>query len=200
MANLQERDRHVIGIIIIVVIVMTLFAAAYLIISSIVSNPFGYPWTIAEINKLFPIPIPQDAIDVEYSGHRGLGAFLNLEFKASSQSVDLFAVSICDSGLYKAYDPFNSINVAEPYTYAHRLQAGLFSYYSYSLNTPETIWGNRCGAQYQIRVDKSNLAAYQVRVQVFFSCNAVCYPIPTKVPSPPNYPGTFMHIAGLGHN
>ena len=180
--------------------VLAVCAAVAYGVYQIISNPFrGDAWTLDEINGLFKVPVPQDATDLQYSGYTGLGAHLDLTFNAPPVAAEKFAQAICDGGLYAGYDPFHARNIAEPFTYTHPIEAGLFAYYSYSPDTPESVLGNRCGSQSQIRVDEADPSVYAVKAQVFFSCNAVCSPIRAKAIRPTdNFPFEILGLEQVG--
>lgn len=158
----------------------------------------GESWSIETIGSELGMSLPKDATDVLFEGHRGRGGFLELSFTSPRQSMTAFVDPICNGRLYESYDPFDAIDFGEPFTFAHRIEVGQYAYYSYSLNTPDTISGNRCqapsGKSYQIRLDTSDTISYQLRLHVFFSCE-ICHVFYPKIVIPiPDFP---VYLMGL---
>ncbi len=150
-------------------------------------SPNGNLWDTASIERELGTRLPTDAKDVHFDGFQGRGGGLDLSFKISATGGKDFIRQFCDNVFYQGYDPFNAVNLSEPFTFAHLINVGQFPYYSYSPNTATTIMGNRCqfpkGAQYQIRVDTSSQSAYAIQIHVFFSCE-ICHNVSSETVKP----------------
>lgn len=158
-------------------------------------------WNTELIENVLGTPLPADAHDVEFGGRTGRGAYLDLTFKASHKSVDAFVSKFCEGPLYQGYDPFNaidtSIDTKEPPQGAYIIKMNDFydmSYYSYSLNTSDDLFGIRClsvfgftsgngQSQMQILVDKTSPDVALVKIEALFTCYKCNIPQPTSVPS-----------------
>gem|GEM_PF-5268103 len=138
-------------------------------------------WDLASIERTVGAAIPDDAIDIHYDGHTERGAYLDLTFKASPDSISTFIQDVCGSILHQQFNPFNSIDVSEnaPYqlavvVYLPALANSQLRYLSYSPNAPTTFWGNRCSiagsTSYNLLVDKTNPNLYDLRL--FYSVNS----------------------------
>jgi hypothetical protein len=164
----------------------------------VANSTYQLNWTIDEINGLLGVSVPQDAINVSYTGQNGIGAYLNLEFEAPAPSVNSFLKAICSGVVFRPYDPFSATDIGEPFTYVHPILIGEYPYYSYSPGTPATIIGNRCGntggGWLQFRVDTSNAQLYDIRLEVRFSCD-VCRYVPIKGIRP--FSGSPIQVLGL---
>jgi hypothetical protein len=150
---------------------ISLFLLAAVGLSKLLSEP---TWSLPEIDQALTVPIPNNASNLSYKGHPGRAAYLTLSFDAPPDSVKQFTNQFCDGILYASYDPFNAVNISEPYTFAHFIQLHDSTYYSYSPGTANTISGNRCllttSAQLQLRVTQKTAALQTVDLELLFAC------------------------------
>ncbi len=164
-----------------------------------ISNMFSVPqWTTQDINRALSATIPTDATNIAIQGHRARGGFLELEFDAPPQSMRNFAGQLCNGVLYQGYDPFNAIDIAEPFTYTHPIHLDIYSYFSYSPDTPESVLGNRCmtsaNSQLQIRINPTKPDLSHTKIDLRFSCEA-CHSTTLNIISiTPEFP---LRILGL---
>ena len=132
-------------------------------------------WNIASINEFLGVSIPSVATYVEYTGHKERGGRLNLSFEADSEEATEFVSMLCMNILYQGYDPFNAIDISEPIDNAHLIEIGNVSYYSYSINTPQSTYGTRCFSyeigQIQAVLDKSDVDKSFIKLEVLFNCS-----------------------------
>ncbi len=139
-------------------------------------------WNIERIQEHLGVNIPSDAQDIEIEGKLGYGTYLNLTFSAPSGQTTRFANQFCGGILHQSYDPFNAIDVGFDYSYTHEIEMNRFQYSSYSPNTPDTWFGNRCWSQetgiHQILVDKTDPTLYRIRFQLTTACNLLSPPLP----------------------
>ncbi|MBN8594462.1 MAG: hypothetical protein J0M33_22080 [Anaerolineae bacterium] len=195
---LETHSRFVLTLavtgVIIAVILTSIQRAGY-----ILRNWNGREWNVTSIEQVLGVQFPSDAQDLHFEGHQGRGGYLELTFSASSSGMNTFMGNLCDNVFFSGYDPFNTIDRGEPFTFAHRISVEQFPYYSYSLNTPNTIAGNRCqtdrpGHRLQVRVDRSNASAYVARIHLFFTCQ-VCEPVyPPTVQPFPEFPAMLLGL------
>jgi hypothetical protein len=127
-------------------------------------------WTPAMIERSLGVAIPEHALNVHYEGANRNGeygiTYLDLTFKASPNVMAAFTEHLCGGILYEQYDPFHSIDDRDPIHAQHIIEVFLpdpmypYSYYSYSLGTPDTVVGNRCIGnnlfELQLYVDRSD--------------------------------------------
>lgn len=142
-------------------------------LGNLFTNWNGYLWNKASIEKFLETPIPADANYVEFDGHRGRGGGLNLTFEASDESVEAFVSKFCGNTLYQGYDPFNAIDTEEHRIGAYRIKMDQVSYYSYSPDTPDNLFGIRCYSdkgQIQILVNKTFGDIGHLKMEVLFTC------------------------------
>lgn len=158
----------------------------------------GNSWDLTSIEHAIGVSLPKDAQNVHYDGHQGRNGFLDLSFEASHNNVNDFTDKLCDGIFYEGYDPFNALDLGEPFTFAHLINVGQFPYYSYSLNFPRTTSGNRCqfstGSVYQIRIDSADANTHKVRIHVFFSCEICLNISPSSVTPMTEFP---VQLLGL---
>jgi hypothetical protein len=137
-------------------------------------NLAGMSWDATAIEQELGISIPENIQNIAYEGHQGRGGFLDLSLTASLVDINQLISQPCDNNYYEGYDPFNAIDVGEPFSYTHQIEIGLYPYYSYSPDTPEIVLGNRCqlttGAVYQVRVDTADPNSTVLRLYLSFSC------------------------------
>ena len=138
------------------------------------ANPFSdRGWTLERIQTALHQPLPDDAVDVHYDGTWDNVTVLNLTFKASSESMEDFTNTICGESLHQSYDPFYAVNVSTPTQYNYEVRvtwpdpAASRIYYSYSPNTPDTVWGANCPIlkKLMIRVDRSDPLLHALTLQ-----------------------------------
>ena len=132
-------------------------------------------WSLETINERLALPIPKVVLDLSIEGRLGRGGFLELRFTSSSSDADHFISQFCDDTVFQGYDPFKGIDVVKPLSHAVPIKLDIYRYYSYSINTPATIWGNRCLSQprrdqVQIMIDRSNHQKYTVKLELYFTC------------------------------
>ena len=141
-------------------------------IRDFVSNSGGYQWTINSIVDYLGTSLPTDAVEIAYDGNTGRMGWLNLSFESSSQSMGEFLSKFCDGILHQNYDPFQAIDIDEPIDGAYLITMRDASYYSYSPDVVDTIFGIRCLGkdQTQIVVDKSTPETYSIRMEFVFNC------------------------------
>jgi hypothetical protein len=187
--NLSQVSKLIITILVVVVVGMLLILlqnSQFVPISTNLS-PNGNLWDIASVERELGTRLPTDARDVHFDGFQGRGGGLDLYFKISTTGGKDFIKQFCGNVFYQGYDPFNAVNLSEPFTFAHLINVGQFPYYSYSPNTATTIMGNRCqspkGAQYQIRVDTSDQSDYAIHIHIFFSCE-ICHNLSSEAVRP----------------
>jgi hypothetical protein len=133
----------------------------------------GNEWNIDSIEDYLEVSIPADAEFVEFEGRRGRGGALYLAFEASDDSVDAFASGFCGDSLFQGYDPFNAVDTSEQRSDAYMIRMGEERYYSYSPDTPDTLFGTRCfgsKGQIQILVDRTSSEITRLKMEVQFSC------------------------------
>jgi hypothetical protein len=130
-----------------------------------------------EIETALTVPIPEDATQFTHRGTPRSG-FLEVNFKAPSESAETFLGNFCEGVFHQAYNPFESINIAEPFTYTYPIFSGKYgngdTYYSFSPDTSDEMFGNKClmasNTSYMVLVDKSNPQLYVIRIEVGWSC------------------------------
>jgi hypothetical protein len=159
----------VLGIILIpiIIIIITIILFFLALKGTFNSDP---KFNLAEIQDVIGAQLPADASDIVYDGERGNAAYVTLSFKASPQGALEFASHVCDGVLHQGYDPYDALNTSAPQPYQLYLikYANFdFTYYSYSPDAAQTIWGNRCwppaDGLHQISVDGSNPERYTVQ-------------------------------------
>jgi hypothetical protein len=147
-------------------------------------------WNKESAENFLRTPLPTDVHDVKFGGRTGRGGQLDLSFEASYESVDTFVSQFCKGLLYQGYDPFNAIDTEKQHEGAYLITMEQYyptSYYSYSPNTSDKLFGIRCvallgfgqgngPAQIQILVDKTSHDAALVKIEALFTvcgkCNA----------------------------
>jgi hypothetical protein len=160
-------------------------------------------WNIDEVNAGLQIPVPTSASNIMTEGHDGRGGYLRLTFDSPADEANAFAAQFCAGVLYQGYDPFNAINVGEPFTYTYYIQIDNQGYYSYSPNTSAEVLGNRCAlptGQIQIKLDTTGDASYQVTLDRRFSiCDNACFSIPLQPITPfSDSPIEFLALSQSG--
>jgi hypothetical protein len=150
--------------------------------------------------------IPWDATDIEFDGKYGYNPYLKLSFRASSTWLSNFTRHVCDGILHRGYDPYHAVNVAHEVEgqriYLIKHDARYFTYYSYSPDTPDTTWGNRCQPSNtgprQIRVAQISEDIYEIRFDAGHhlwgeDCATIpCDPIDSYVRPIENFPLVVM--------
>lgn len=174
---LQTHTRFILTVAVTGVIITTILTRIAEL-GNILRNWDGREWDVPSIEQALGVQFPSDTQNLHFEGHRGRGGYLELTFSASSSGMNTFMGNLCDGIFFSGYDPFNAINRGEPFTFAHRISIDQFPYYSFSLNTPDSIAGNRCrtGPAHtllQMRVDRSDASLSVARIRLFFSCE-VC--------------------------
>ena len=113
--------------------------------------------------------IPDSAIDLEYNYHLGRLYYVQLSFKVPPDDMDAFVDAIWDELLFPGYDPFNAVHGEIIPGAVHLINGGGFTYYSYSPDMPDTVWG---GAHWRdfIRIDKTNPDFHELRYETFQGC------------------------------
>ena len=140
-------------------------------------------WTRKQIDSELPAPIPDDAANLTFIGTPRSGQLV-LSFQAPSESAAKFASYFCEGELISGYNPFEAINIGEPFTFAHPMlieAAWTHLYYSYSPDATNHQYGNQCMVEhsnqsYMILVDKTDPQSYVVSVEVDWSC-ALCFDV-----------------------
>ncbi len=146
-----------------------------IVIASSLNSLSPQSWSLKAINERLSLPVPQAASNLSIGGRLGRGGFLELSFTSLSSEADHFISQFCDDKVFQGYDPFKGIDVGKPLSYAIPIKLDVYKYYSYSLNTPATTWGNRCLSeprrdQVQIMIDRSNQQNYVVKLELYFTC------------------------------
>ncbi len=196
MSNKPKRQ-----IIISIVLMITLLFLGIAPIVTVVGKVFQKTeWSIEEINRGLQIPIPDTASDIVFEGHTDRGGFLRLTFNAPSNDAQTFARQFCEGILHSGYDPFTAVDFAEPFTYAVPIRIGYYSYFSYSPNVNNRVYGNRCffaasGGQLQLRLDLTQSNVGQVTLEKRFTCEDACKFIPLNITKP--LPNTPIEILGV---
>jgi hypothetical protein len=137
-------------------------------------------WTIEIFNRISEVPIPPNASHIQVSGSRGRGGNLSLTFDAPAADALHFAEQFCDPPFYRRFDPFNAIEVAEPFTNTLDVSASGYEHIYAVDQIPESTIGTKCidqhgsGGQVKVRIDTSNMQIYKVRVEKLYSCYDVC--------------------------
>jgi hypothetical protein len=134
--------------------------------------------SLAEIEAYLGKHIPNDAIDIVVTGKSGYKPYFSIRFKTLPQSMIQFTNNICDGVLHQSYNPFNAVDTVQmPPQRPYLIKLQSFTYFSYSLSTPDTIWGNRCWpfrkGLYQVLVDKGNPDLYALELEVPENCEKV---------------------------
>jgi hypothetical protein len=127
-------------------------------------------WSFSVYTTRIIGPIPESADVIEYRTGRVYGF---LEFEALPSDVDAFLERFCNGYGYSGYDPLAATNTLDPDENANTvlLQGSRQDYYfSYSQDTPDSIFGNRCfqtetGGLTQIKVDRSDSKRHRVWVE-----------------------------------
>lgn len=135
-------------------------------------------WDFEKIEAELPAPIPEDATNFGYTGTPRTGV-LKLWFTAPPQSMMDFLAYFCDGERHQGYDPFNAINIGEPFTFAYPItvanDANSDSYYSFSPHTPPHLYGNQClvasNTHYRVLLDVSDQQVYAAIIDVGYSCD-----------------------------
>ena len=165
-------------------------------------NLAGASWTEAAIEERLGVPLPENARDIRYEGHQGRGGFLDLSLTSSLKSINQFMRQLCGNTFYEGYDPFEAIDIGEPFTFAHRIEIGLYPYYSYSPGIPETVLGNRCqlfdGAVYAVRVDTTDPDSAALHLRLSFSCELCQYLQPAIVKPISDFPLQILGFRQVG--
>jgi hypothetical protein len=89
-----------------------------------------------------------------------------LAFTAPPTSVNQFIANICQGILYEGYNPFNASNSYTSRSNAVVMKAKGYAYFSASINTVKSVFGNRCSFWVwtgQIKINKSNPQRYAVQ-------------------------------------
>jgi hypothetical protein len=172
-----------------VVIVLSCTALVALIAYFVIRDLFysnNIP-NFSEVNSTWQIP--DSARDVNFENGTGGNRYLKLSFKVPQSDIGKFTNSICDGILHKGYNPYNAVNVTHSVPHARlylmKNDAHLFTYYSYSADTPDTVSGMRCqpwdSSPYQMRVTQLNDDLAEVRLDVgHFLSGENCVNIPCK--------------------
>src|SRR5579859_5232379 len=68
-------------------------------------------WTREKLNRLFNVPVPDDASALSVEGFTGRGGTnLNLSFSAPSDEAMNYASQFCGGVLHSGYNPFDAID------------------------------------------------------------------------------------------
>jgi hypothetical protein len=138
-------------------------------------------WNKESVEKTLRVSLPVDASHIEFDGRRGRGARLDFTFEASYESMDTFVSQFCEGTLYQGYDPFNAIDISfyakEKPVKAYVITMNDYypiSYYSYSPNTSDHLFGIRCLSpklgELEVLVDKTSPDVALVKMDAFFTC------------------------------
>ncbi len=142
-------------------------------------------WSVEYIEDYLSVNIPENARNIEINGKRGYGAYFDLTFETDPENSMRFSSQICSGNLHQSYNPFNAVDVGFSYSYTHKIVMDGFQYYSYSPDTPETLFGNRCWAPgigiHQILVDQTDSNLYRLRLQLTTTCDLLAPPLPCWV-------------------
>lgn len=128
----------------------------------------NYQWTTVRLENAFNADFPDD-VEFLVEGRPSLPV-VNVQFSASAEVVEQFTSTICFGVLRQRFDPFHSIESDEPDSESIRIDGLRDVQYTYSPNTPDTIWGNRCvqNGVVNIRVDRGDSINYVVTLQKIF--------------------------------
>jgi hypothetical protein len=156
-----------------IAIIVVILCVASIGFYKIVFSSFSIGWNISGIDNFLKTQIPTEAQNIQFSGRTDRGGHLDLSFDVPPTDIDGFLTEICQGIVYRAYDPFNSVNIAEPFTYAHLMTIGGHSYYSYSVGTQDTVFGNRCdiaggAGEFDIKINKTNPHLYHLQLLAYF--------------------------------
>jgi hypothetical protein len=148
--------------------------------------------SVSAIESFLQIELPQDAQDVKYSGYTHRGIRIELSFKTSGAGSSQFSSSICDGSLWRGYDPFDAIDIGEPFTYTFPITSTTGVYYSYSPDPSASVFGIRCFNRglYQLRKLQLNADEYEILFTYETGCpeTAPCYRIPPRSINPVEAP------------
>lgn len=169
--------------ILIIVVVLFMLGLAILFIFNLFSTDISIN-RLPEVEAYLGEKIPSNALDVIVNGEIGHNPHFRISFKAPPESISQFMNSICEGILHQGYNPFKAIDTAQiPPQRPYLIKMQSFTYFSYSTNTPDTVWGNRCWpfrkGLHQILVDKGNPNLYELQLDIPESCEqvAACSPI-----------------------
>jgi hypothetical protein len=199
MSKLTARSNICIALLAIILILALLFLLARLTLIWLFQPNY---WSVERVNSSLSIMIPSSATHVQIQGHQGRGGFLFLSFDAPPSDAIHFANQFCSGILHPGYDPFNAIDIAEPFTYAFPIRIDRYSYYSYSTHTSENTSGNRCwsGGQLQIRLEATDSRYYSVSMDKRYSCESACRFITLEPIKPlPDSPLELLGVSSLGN-
>ena len=132
----------------------------------LVSGCISQKWEKHDAEEYLSVPIPSDAKDLDISGRRDLGGFLDLRFAAPPYSALQFAHNFCKGKLMEGFDPFHAV-IVESDT-SHPIDMGYYIYYAYSPDTLSTIHGNRC-PYFRIALDQSDPSLFRVHLRADYS-------------------------------
>ncbi len=133
-------------------------------------------WDIDDLEDYLGIDIPETATEIGFHAEKGRsGGEISLTFLIPSESVSMFTEDICNGNLHKGYNPFNAENMSQPINNSYLIKMSNFTYYSFSPNTTDLLYGNRCqpysrGIQ-QILVTEVNSGLFEVK---FFQPGDAC--------------------------
>lgn len=113
MRKIKISDLIAIGISLLCICVFTLFLAWHLV-TAYIREADG--WDLNSILQLLQAPLPSDASDVTYNGtRRGHLTWLQLRLTSSFESLNNFAVAVCNQPLQPTFDPSNAIFLSTSY-------------------------------------------------------------------------------------
>ncbi len=133
------------------------------------------PWTLEFVQEQFIGSIPPNATNVEYTDKDQNHSYALLSFSAPPAEADEFVSRFCFGRLFRGYDPFNAIdNVEDDLGHPIRTEPAHY-YFSYSPDTSSDVYGNRCyentrGGLLQIRIDRSQMDFYHVKLEISGYC------------------------------
>ncbi len=147
----------------------------------------GDVWDEKQTGDFLGVSIPDDKQSLKLeSGHfRGM-PHIRMSFQAQAESIDIFTAHFCGGVLHEGYDPFDAVDVYEPYVKTVLVMLNEVGYYSYSPDASTTVLGNRCGFPpngiVQLRVDESNHDLYKLEFEFNPPCNRImCSPYHGRV-------------------
>jgi hypothetical protein len=165
LTGLKGKQRQI--ALVLVVIVVLLFLSLLVTQISAPQKP-SYNWVFQEALQTIGVSFPVNISDVTDNSHVGRYFAIDVSFKADPATTHVLAAQICNGELYQRYDPFNA--ESSPLTSIPNaiLVTDDAIHYSFSLNTADTIFGNRCrqnpAVKLEIRVDKSDPHLFAVRL------------------------------------
>jgi hypothetical protein len=192
-----KRNLRIVGLSALLGLLVVVIAAAGVVYFLVHFEDFSP----GDVDAIIGVTPPPDASNYVIDGHKGLDDGIEVRFDAPPDSASLYARQFCGGVLYPGYNPFDAVDIGEPFTYAHSVSLSLFHYFSYSTKTPQTILGNRCapltnrGRVFHIVLDTANPEQTHVRAKILYSCNE-CKVLYTHSIQPlPDVPIWFVGLA-----